>query len=324
MSTKNMTNKQLQVYGARIRLAWFRKAEELGNVSEACKYFGIPRSEYYYWHKRWLEGEKRLTSLYDKPRTPKSHPSALDEDTMSLILAVRYETGYGERTLAVVLARDYGCTVSHHGIGNLLKRAGLVKKVKRRARERNLDDHSYAPGERGQLDVKHWKKVAYQYDIVDCATRLKYKRLYVAPPTPATTVDFLERALRFFGPALSFTEIQTDNGLEFTYTQLPQVTVKHPVDVFLDGRGIHHRLIKAHSPNLNGRIERSHGVDKAGFKFTSMEHTVANLQAFLTEDCVRYNTYRPHHSLGMMTPLAYLQSLPGFEYATVDLSVLDV
>jgi len=53
VSTKQMTTKQLQVYGARIRLAWFRKAEELGKVTEACKYFGIARSEYYYWHKRW-------------------------------------------------------------------------------------------------------------------------------------------------------------------------------------------------------------------------------------------------------------------------------
>lgn len=43
-----MTNKQLQVYGARIRLAWFRAAEELGSVTAACKYYGIARSEYYY------------------------------------------------------------------------------------------------------------------------------------------------------------------------------------------------------------------------------------------------------------------------------------
>ena len=66
------------------------------------------------------------------------------------------------------------------------------------------------------------------------------------------------------------------------------------------------------------------GVDKAGFKFTGREHTVANLQAFLTEDCLRYNTYRPHHALGMKTPIEYLQSLPGFENANVDLSVLNV
>ena len=320
-----MTPKQLQVYGARIRLAWFRKASELGNVSEACKYFGIARSEYYYWYSRWKQAGKTLVSLYDQPRTPHHHPHELAVETTSLIVAVRLETGYGERTLETVLARDYSCVVSHHGINNVLRRAELLKAPKpRKARQRQLDDYEYAPGERGQLDVKHWKKVAWQYDIIDCATRLKYKRLYLSPPTPADTVDFLVHAIRFFEPAFSFQQIQTDNGMEFTYTQMPQIKVPHPVDVFLDSIGIDHRLIRASSPNLNGRIERSHGVDKAGFKHTRRALTVANLQWFLTEDCERYNTYRPHHSLGMMTPIEYLQSLPGFEHATVDLSVLHV
>ena len=323
MSTKNMTSKQLQVYGARIRLAWFRKAEELGQVREACKYFGIPRSEYYYWHKRWLESGKQLTSLYDQPRTPHHHPHELNEDAMSLILAVREDTGYGKHTLAYVLQRDYDYQVSHHGVNNVLRRAGVLKKVVRKPRQRQLDEYDYAPGERGQLDVKHWKRVAYQYDIIDCATRLKYKRLYDSY-TPQHTVDFLKHAIRFFEPAFQFTEIQTDNGIENTYTQFPQIKIKHPVDVFLEGQRIGHRLIKASSPNLNVRIERSHGVDKAGFKHTGLEHTVANLQRFLTEDCERYNTYRPHHSLGMKTPIEYLQSLPGFENANVDLSVLNV
>jgi len=131
-------------------------------------------------------------------------------------------------------------------------------------------------------------------------------------------------ARRFFAPAFEFTEIQTDNGMEFTYTQLPQVKKQHPVDAYLERCGIAHRLIRASSPNLNGRIERSHGTDKAGFKHAGQAHTVANLQAFLTEDCVRYNTYRPHRALDMKTPLEYLQSLPGYENATIDLSVLNV
>jgi hypothetical protein len=83
---RKMTDKQLLVYGARIRLGWFRKAEELGNVAAACKYYGIARSVYYYWHERWLASDKQLTSLYDLPRTPHSHPKDADEDTVSLVL----------------------------------------------------------------------------------------------------------------------------------------------------------------------------------------------------------------------------------------------
>ena len=217
-----MTGEQLQVYGARIRLAWFRAAEELGSVTAACKHYGIARSEYYYWHKRWRESGRKLTSLYDLPRTPKSHSSDLDEETTSLIVQLRLSLGYGEAKLAVVLARDYDVLVSRHGVGNVLRRAGLTMPKRRKPRhQRELSDYAYQPGEVGQMDVKHWKHAAYQYDIVDCATRIRYKRLYPGV-NPAYTVDFLEHAVRFFAPAFSFQCIQTDNGTEFVYNQLPQ------------------------------------------------------------------------------------------------------
>lgn len=240
-----MTNRQLQIYGARIKIAWFRKAEELGSVVAACKFYGIPRSEYYYWHKRWVAGNKLPTSLYDKPRTPKSHPKDLGGDEVNLIVSVRLQTGYGERALEAVLKRDYGVTISHHGIGNVLKRAGLQKVRKKTYRtHRRLSDYPYTPGEVGQMDVKHWKRAAYQYDLIDCATRIKYKRLYPGYD-PWTTVDFLEHAIRFFGPAFSFKGIQTDNGGEFIYDYWPQVkaTTVSPVTQWLTNHHIDHLRI---------------------------------------------------------------------------------
>lgn len=315
-----MTNKQLEVYGARIRYAWFRKAEELGSVSEACKYYGVPRSSYYCWHSRWISSGKQLTSLYDLPKTAFSHPNQIQGSEKKLVLSLRKTTGYGKYNLSYVLERDHGIKLSPTGINNLLGRENKLKKQKRRKRLRKLSDYVYYPGERLQLDVKHWKRVAYQYDIIDCATRIKYKRLY-DNFTPANTVDFLKRAERFFAPAFSINAVQTDNGIENTYTQFPHTKVKHPVDIYLEARGIEHILIKASSPHLNGFIERSHGVDKRGFKHTGKQMTYENLNEFLTTDCKRYNTYRPHQSLAMKTPLEYLNSLPGFEHATIDFNV---
>lgn len=322
-----MTGKQLQVYGARIRLAWFRKAEELGSVAAACRHYGIARSEYYYWHSRWLSQNKALTSLYNLPRTPKSHKADIDEETVSLIVQLRLNLGYGENKLAFILNRDYGIAITHHGVGNVLKRAGLLVKRKRRIRvQRRLSDHQYTPGEVGQTDVKHWKKAAYQYDIVDCATRIKYKRLY-AGVNPAHTVDFLEHAMQFFGPAFRFQCIQTDNGTEFVYDQIPQVkpgTVT-AMQQWLQANGIRHGRIPSRSPHLNGRIERSHGVDKDRYKkLTSNSHTKTELQDFLVEDCLDCNFYRTHSMLHMQTPVEYLQSIPGYENATLDTSVLYV
>lgn len=327
MRYRKMSEKQLLVYGARVRLAWFRKAEELGSVSAACSFYGIPRRTYYYWHSRWLAQGKALTSLYDLPRTPKSHTRDIDSETASLVVQLRLGLGYGEAKLAVVLARDYDVTISRHAVGNVLRRAGLtMPKTRKRRIQRRLNDYPYKPGEVGQMDVKHWKRAAYQYDLVDCATRIKYKRLYPGV-SPAYTVDFLKHAVRFFKPAFQFQCIQTDNGTEFVYDQLPQTkpdTIT-AMQRWLHANGIAHGRIPSRSPHLNGRIERSHGVDKDRYKkLTTNSHQKAELQAFLVEDCLDYNFYRPHSMLRMQTPVEYLQGIPGYENATVDTSVLYV
>lgn len=322
-----MSEKQLLVYGARIRLGWFRKAEELGNVAAACRYYGLPRRTYYYWHTRWLASGKQLTSLYDLPRTPNSHPKDASEETVSLVLQLRFGMRYGEDALAHVLGRDYGVTISGHGVGNILKRAGLLEKRKKKVRKgRQLSDRIYYPGEVGQMDVKHWKRKGYQYDLIDCATRIKYKRIYPSWD-PQTTINFLEYATRFFEPAFTFAGIQTDNGTEFSYDHFPQVRpgTRCPTEVWLEQHGITHLRIPNASPHLNGRIERPHGVDKYRYKrLTTNSHELRELREFAIEDCLDYNFYRPHSALGMMTPVEYLQSLTGFEHATVNTSVLDV
>ena len=236
MRYRRMSEKQLLVYGARIRLAWFRKAEELGSVSAACKYYGIPRRTYYYWYKRYVDSHKLLTSLYDLPRIPKSHKQDLSEELVSLIVQLRLGLGYGENALTHVLGRDYGVRLSHHAVGNVLRRASLTEpKPRKRRTQRQLNDYPYKPGEVGQMDVKHWKRVAYQYDLIDCATRIKYKRLYPGY-SPAETIDFLKHAIRFFDPAFSFKTIQTDNGPEFVYDTKPQIklTTVSPVTKWLD------------------------------------------------------------------------------------------
>jgi transposase InsO family protein len=93
----------------------------------------------------------------------------------------------------------------------------------------------------------------------------------------------------------------------------------------LTTNGIVHGRIPTRSPHLNGRIERSHGVDKDRYKkLTTNSHQKAELQAFLVEDCLDYNFYRPHSMLRMLTPVEYLQSLDGFANATLDTSVLYV
>jgi hypothetical protein len=57
---------------------------------------------------------------------------------------------------------------------------------------------------------------------------------------------------------------------------------------------------------------------------TTGSHNLRELREFCIEDCLSYNTYRPHDMLGKMTPLGFLRSLAGLEHATVDVGVIDV
>jgi transposase InsO family protein len=320
-----MTDKQLLVYGARIRLAWFQKAKELGSVSAACRYYGIPRRTYYYWHKRFEEGSFKMSSLYDRPRKPITNPKDINEDKLDIIIQLRLALGYGEDKLSFILKRDFNISISPHGIHNALSRAGMIEKRKRRIRKTRLSlDRVFYPGEEMQLDVKHWKRSGYQYDIIDAATRIKFKLIYDSP-TPMNTVDFLNKAKIFFAPAFSIKGIKTDNGTEFVYDHFPQIPegVLSPFQQWIKDNNIEHIRIPTASPHLNGRIERSHGVDKRLYRIlTSNSHSKLELNEFAIDDCLDYNFYRPHSELNMKTPIEYLQSLKGYENASLNVNML--
>ena len=142
-----------------------------------------------------------------------------------------------------------------------------------------------------------------------------------------TTVKFLEKAIRFYAPAFSIELIQMDNGSEFTNNQIHVDRKKEPPlalpEKWLIKQGIGFRHIPPSSPHLNGRIERPHGVDKWRYpRMTSGSHRIEELKEFCEEDCLDYNTYRPHSMLNYLTPVEFLQSLPGYENACPDFSVL--
>lgn len=320
-----MTEKQLKIYGARLRVAWFEKAKELGSVSRACKYYGIERSTYYFWHKRWVESGKSQKSLYGRSRRPKTNPRAFDPDIIEKIVEIREKHNYGKNKIKFILERDHEIIVGDKGINNNLHRLGLIKKKRKKKRtSRNYSDYPYYPGERLQLDVKHLKKEAYQYSILDCATRIKFKYIY-DNICPVNTVDFVEKAKVFFSPAFDIEIIQTDNGTEFTYHFFVHVKKTHPLDELLGRLGIEHILIPPGRPNINGRVERSHGSDQREV-YSKMKSfsDIVDLKEKNTEHCICYNTFRPHESLNMKTPLQYLNSLEGFENSKLDFSVLNV
>jgi transposase-like protein len=61
----------------RIKLHIFKYAEESGNVSKTCRYFGISRSTYYVWKQRYAQlGEAGHINSKPCPENPKLRVAA--------------------------------------------------------------------------------------------------------------------------------------------------------------------------------------------------------------------------------------------------------
>ena len=95
-------------------------------------------------------------------------------------------------------------------------------------------------------------------------------------------------------------EIQTDNGIEFTYNQ-SQVKKEHPLDKLLKELEIKHHKIMPRTPEHNGKVERSHRNDNERFysylEFYSLEDLRRQGAAYL-----KRSNKIPMAVLGYLTP----------------------
>jgi len=99
-------------------------------------------------------------------------------------------------------------------------------------------------------ESKHIKR--YQYTAIDDATRIRALKVY-KKHNQDNAIDFVNYVINKFPCRIKM--IRTDNGHEF------QAKFHwHCIEL-----GIEHVYIKPGSPNLNGKVERSHRTDKQEF-----------------------------------------------------------
>ena len=116
------------------------------------------------------------------------------------------------------------------------------------------------PGHHVQVDVKFLtlkrKKGApvrrYQYTAIDDATRVRALKIY-RRHTQANAIDFINYVVEKF--PFRIRTIRTDRGHEFQ-----ALFHWHVADL-----GMEHVYIKPRTPQLNGKVERSHRTDKDEF-----------------------------------------------------------
>ena len=184
--------------------------------------------------------------------------------------------------------------------------------------KRKHDQEYHTPqqiGEKWQMDVKFvpleckaenmpkdWK--FYQYTCIDEASRERFLYWY-DEHTPKSTVDFIKRCIEYFGYKPK--EIQTDNGLEFTYNRA-NIKKKHPMAIVLESLEIRHHKIRPRTPEHNGKVERSHRNDNERFYTFLKFHSIEDLRIQGARYLKRSNSI-PMAVLGYLTPLEKRRSL---------------
>lgn len=286
----------------RRKLRILNYADEIGSVVKTCRHFNIGRASFYRWRMAYQKhGE---AGLINKPPIPKWHANRTAPEIEEKVIYLRKKYHLGPIRISWYMARYHEIQISDAGVYRILKRNGL-NRLPRGTRTRKVHTKRYnkqVPGHHIQVDVKFLtfkgktgKKVRrFQYTAIDDATRVRALKIYERH-TQANAIDFIDHIIEKF--PFRICEIRTDNGHEF----------QAKFHWHVEDKGIRHAYIKPSSPQLNGKVERSHRSDQQEFYQLLSYKGDVDLEAKLAEWEAFYNFSRPHGAHQGKTPYEALR-----------------
>jgi transposase InsO family protein len=288
----------------RRKLLILELARESGNAAKICREFEAPRSTFYKW-KKAFDAEGRAGLVRKKP-IARSHPRQLPPEVIEKILHLRRTYHLGPQRITWYLERYHGVETSCSSVYRTLVRQGLRHLPKRVVR-RAIHTRRYAkqvPGHHIQVDVKFLslktadgsKVRRFQYTAVDDATRIRALKMY-RRHNQTSAIDFVDYVIEKF--PFRIHTIRTDRGHEFQ-------ALFH---WHIEDKGIRHVYIKPRSPQLNGKVERSHRSDQEEFYQLLTYTDDVDLNKKLTEWEQFYNYNRPHGAFNGKTPYEVLRTM---------------
>ncbi len=274
------------------------------SVTKSCREFNVARSTFYRWKQKY-DKEGRF-GLYRKKPIAYNHPCKTDHEIIDKILEIRQEYQMGALRIKYYLERYHGVQISESTISRTLKTYG-VNKLPKTAPKRAIHSKRYAkkvPGHHIQVDVKFlWLKNSagkavkrFQYTAIDDATRIRALQIF-PKHDQNSAIKFIEYVVEKF--PFRIHTIRTDRGHEF----------QARFHWYVEDIGIQHVYIKPRTPQLNGKVERSHRTDQMEFyqllTYTDDVDLNTKLQAWENF----YNYDRPHLALDGKTPYEMMKSL---------------
>ena len=256
----------------RFRLRLFGLAEELGNVREACRIFGVHHSTYYRWRGPVLRSGLEMLRPRERrpPRMPNQTSQLVEQRVVAFSLG---HPGLGPRRISATLVQKRwgGIGISPNGVWRVLRRHGLSRRISRLSLvagyaappgpepvappvERHVEvDH---PGELVGFDCFHVGRLSgtsgrvWQYTAIDLASSFIWAELATTPLNPSAerTSALAKRVaadLRTHGWRLE--RVLTDNGSEFRSSAFG-ATIRD--------LGAVQTFIRPGRPATNGAVER--------------------------------------------------------------------
>ncbi len=293
-----------EAFALRLKLATLEYARLSGSDAKAYRTFEVPPSTFYRWKKAF--GREGEAGLIRKRPIAQSHPRQIPPEIVEKILHLRRTYHLGPQRIAWYLERYHGVKTSCSSVYRTLIRQGmrrLPKNVGRRA----IHTRRYAkqvPGHHIQVDVKFLTLQAadgakvrrYQYTAIDDATRVRALRIY-SRHNQKSAIDFTDYVIEKF--PFRIHTFRTDRGHEF----------QAQFHWHVEDKGIRHVYIKPRSPQLNGKVERSHRSDQEEFYQLLTYTDDVDLNKKLAEWERFYNFDRPHSAFDGKTPYEALRSM---------------
>jgi transposase InsO family protein len=182
-----------------------------------------------------------------------------------------------------------------------------VNRLSKKASKRTIHTKRYAKqtsGHQVQVDVKFVSLNdpignpirRFQYTAIDDATRIRALKIF-KKHNQKNAIEFIDHIIDKF--PFRIHTIRTDRGHEF----------QAQFHWHVEDKGMRHVYIKPRSPQLNGKVERSHRTDQEEFYQLLTYTDDVDLNKKLKNWEEFYNFNRPHGAFEGKTPYEKLNSI---------------
>lgn len=296
---------------ALVRLDWFIYYHEKagGNASLTIRHFGLNRSTFYYWLKRF--DELNLRTLEKESTAPHHtrHRTITPEEELQAVQLRKEHLHWGKMKLSRLYQTEYQAKLSSWQFQGVIQRHHLYPKPAKNIRIQAKRLKSAKKKRITELKVKlpllgyllhfdtiviHWDGLKrYIITMIDEFTKIAFARMY-STKSSASASDFLTRVNCLLDDRVK--NAHQDNGSEFQ-KHFKELCQKLAI------RQYHSR---PRTPKDNPSMERfNQTLEYEWLKDGNFTPDITLFNSRLKDFIIEYNFKRPHQTLNYLTPIQF-------------------